>query len=546
MQRPSFKWGRAAKLAAGAALVLAIREQDRGDHTHHIAVSYSFSPSLLFFRLHRQAFLSILLHAWSRRITADSLASPCQYLLSEPVVDLKRTQLRLLPHLALDLPRNCATSHLPSLAGHLCALASASVTTIPKGTLAFIRPLLSHVAVQGVLRTASALYDLPNLEKSAFNAGSAGAGGCALLLLALEAHACPPRPMPRVLVLASLLGAALGAGGAAVMARYRVLVNAIEAGTARLPWLANANNPRSKHIPRRARVASAVLDVLHFREEIGQAEIAECGGPIHVDLEAEDDGGDGEGDIRRNEAELDALLVEVEQKTTENTRIMSHGPGSCVMARTTTAPERKSEKRRTATIQATSFLLDPLANLAPAFAHTSYLLSSDAGIRLDAPPTRLQLLAAERGNTDAVRDDELFGEGELEGIVIGTDEKSRDEREKRAQAMWMIWGEGIPNSMGDDPGTESVWKRECHGRPASYTMKKGRERVDLDKLAALLDSDDPFVAPSFEEFCSGDEDNEGGEGGRGGCIGGGGGEDVEGEWRPTSPGGFEVEWHGEW
>ena len=460
---------------------------------------------------------TFFLHAWSRRITADSLVSPLQYLLSEPVVDLKRTQLRLLPHLALDLPRNCATSHLPSLAGHLCALASASVTTLPKSTLAFIRPLLSQVAAQGVLRTASALYDLPNLEKSAFNAGSAGAGGCALLLLALEAHACPPRPMPRVLVLASLLGAALGAGGAAVMARYRVLVNAIEAGTARLPWLINANNPRSKRIPRRARVASAVLDVLHFREEIGQAEITECGGPIHVDLESEND---GDGDIRRNQAELDALL--------------------------TTAPERKFEKRRTATIQATSFLLDPLANIAPAFAHTSYLLSSDPGIRLDAPPTRLQLLAAERGNTDAVRDDELFGEGELEGIVISTDEKSRDEREKRAQAMLMIWGEGIPNSTGDNPGTESVWKREYLGRPAGYTTKKGKKRVDLDKLATLLDSDDPLVVPGFEEFCSGGEDKEGGGGGRGGYIGGGGGEDVEGEWRPTSPGGFEVEWPGEW
>ncbi len=46
MQRPSVKWGRAAKLAAGAALVFAIREQDRGDHTHHVAVSFSFSLRL--------------------------------------------------------------------------------------------------------------------------------------------------------------------------------------------------------------------------------------------------------------------------------------------------------------------------------------------------------------------------------------------------------------------------------------------------------------------------------------------------------------------
>jgi hypothetical protein len=39
MQRTSMKWGKAAKLAAGAALVFAMREQGRGDRTHHVAVS---------------------------------------------------------------------------------------------------------------------------------------------------------------------------------------------------------------------------------------------------------------------------------------------------------------------------------------------------------------------------------------------------------------------------------------------------------------------------------------------------------------------------
>ena len=477
-------------------------------------------------------------------ITTDYLAFPFQYLLSEPVVELKRTQLRLLPHLTLDLPRNRATPHLPSLAAHLNALASASVPTLPKDTLAFIRPSLTPIVVQDVLRTGLGLYDLTNPERSAFDAGSAGAGGCALLLLALEAHARPPRPMPHVLVLASQLGAALGARGAAVMARYRVLVNIIETGAARVPWLANTDTPGCKHVARRSRVANAVLDVLQFREELGRAEIAEGGGPIQIDLEAEDDECDGEeGDIGRSEAELDALLTQVIQNMTGNTTIMSHGPqGSSVMARTT---ERKSKKRRTATTQAASFLLDPLANIAPtrpALAHTSYLLSSDAGVRSDTPPTRLQLLAASRGDTDAVHDDELFGEGELEGIVIGTDEEAREEREKRARAMWMIWGEDITNSTRDDLGTESQGNREHPRRSGGHT-KKGIERVDMDKLAALLDSDDSFVALGVD---LGDEDKAVGEYGWGRYIGGGGGEVVEGEWRPASPGGFEVEWPGEW
>ncbi|KAH9977376.1 hypothetical protein BGW80DRAFT_848877 [Lactifluus volemus] len=43
MQRTSLKWGQAAKLAAGASLVFAMREQGRGDRTHSVAVSHSFS-----------------------------------------------------------------------------------------------------------------------------------------------------------------------------------------------------------------------------------------------------------------------------------------------------------------------------------------------------------------------------------------------------------------------------------------------------------------------------------------------------------------------
>jgi transcription factor IIIB 90 kDa subunit len=42
MQRTSIKWGKAAKLAAAAAVVFAMREQGRGDRTHYVAVSTSF------------------------------------------------------------------------------------------------------------------------------------------------------------------------------------------------------------------------------------------------------------------------------------------------------------------------------------------------------------------------------------------------------------------------------------------------------------------------------------------------------------------------
>jgi transcription factor IIIB subunit 2 len=50
MQRTSIKWGKAAKLAAAAAVVFAMREQGRGDRTHYVAVSTTLLSFSLSFR----------------------------------------------------------------------------------------------------------------------------------------------------------------------------------------------------------------------------------------------------------------------------------------------------------------------------------------------------------------------------------------------------------------------------------------------------------------------------------------------------------------
>jgi transcription factor IIIB subunit 2 len=365
--------------------------------------------------------------------------------------------------------------------------------------------VLSPVVLQEVLRTARALYDFPTLGSYASNGSSAGATACALLLLALEAHASPPRSAPHALVLAAQLGAALGTRETMVMARYRMLIDTIEAGAARVPWLADARATRSKRISRRSWVAKAVLDVLQFRNELERAEIADRGGPIGLDIEGEADGCVIEGeDQAENEAALDTLIAKVELNMADSTGAASYVPEATHAA----GPVRKHKKSRTTTGQATCFLLDPLARLAPAhttLAHTAYLLSSDAATESAVLPTRLQLLAVERGNTEAIHDEELFSDGELEGIVIGTDEQTVEERGRRAQALRMIWGEDDAEVTRAGSGVETS---EKHGR------KSGKERIDMDKLAALLDSDDSFAALGVEDAKlaegeeTGDEDAE--------------------------------------
>ena len=377
---------------------------------------------------------------------------------------------------------------------HLTILASASPSPFPNDTLAFIKPLVSSSTVlQEVLRTARALHDPPILESCTSNGLSVGATACALLLLALEAHASPPRSAPHTLVLAEQLGTALGARGAAVMARYRILVDIIEASAARVPWLTGSSATGSKRISKRSWVAKAVLDVIQFRDELERAEIAGRGGPISVDVEGENGHGGLEAASRgEDEAALDTLIAKVELNMTNSTGCVSRVPKAA--RATTTGPMRKNKKPRTTTSQAACFLLDPLAHLAPArttLAHTAYLLSSDAAGESSVQPTRLQLLAVERGNAEAVHDHELFSDGELEGIVISTDEKTVEEREKRAHTMRMMWGKD------DTEATRASPVVEIGGKDGK---KKGKDRMDMNKLNALLDSDDPFAALGIEEW----------------------------------------------
>jgi len=278
-----------------------------------------------------------------------------------------------------------------------------------------------------------------------------------------------------------------------------MFMDIIEADAAHVPWLAGASATGRRRVSRRSWVAKAVLDVLQFHNELEQAEIARRGGPISVDIEGEDD----EDVIERgnqDEAELDAQIATVELKMTDNTGSMSHAyRGTHSTAGTTTRPVRRYKKPRTAMTQAASFLLDPLAHSAPAratLAHTTYLLSSDTATESAVLPTRLQLLAVERGNAEAIHDDELFSDGELEGIVIGTDEQAGEERERRAQALQMMWGDECAEATEGGLGKEVIQE----GR-----KKKTKERLDMNRLAALLDSDDPFVALGIEESGPSDE-----------------------------------------
>ncbi|KAI0060789.1 hypothetical protein BV25DRAFT_1992596 [Artomyces pyxidatus] len=485
MTRASLKWGRPAKLAAGATLAFALRESGRGDSTHDIA-----------------------------------------YLLSETPAALSRAQTRLLPQLGLSLPRALPTTHLPSLAAHLSTLSSATPTTLPLDTTAFISPLITTTALPDVLRTANGLYDLLAAPESnhPILALPLTPLAPALLLLALEAHAHPPRAVPHVLVLAALLGARLGLGGRVVMDRYRAIGQVVEDASVEVPWLVSGVETKKGRkgktvdakVARRVGIARATRDVVQFRQEILRTRVKE-GGPVQVVFEGEvSDGEDEDGADQSTSS-----TVSGKRKTTpadEDDRRV-----------------RKAKKSRTDVSRATSFLLDPLSAPVSSFAtpasglslaHTSHLLAPEAV--LSAQPTRLQLLCAERGGEESIDDDELFAEGEMEGMLVADDADWASDDEDRAAVMWALWG----GDDAEDTKTEAkVPAMSKADREREKESRRGMGRVDAQRFAALL-SDSSY--DGYEDEKTEDEPR------LEPCLVGGDDEEV-GEWRPVSPGG-----PGEW
>jgi transcription factor IIIB subunit 2 len=87
------------------------------------------------------------------------------------------------------------------------------------------------------------------------------------------------------------------------------------------------------------------------------------------------------------------------------------------------------------------------------------------------------LLAAQRvGGAENVRDDELFGEGELDGFL-----RSEDEVEQLRQVLG--WEEGTNVEEESDSG------EKMNKGPKRAMKKSGTTRVDMDALAKLLQGD---------------------------------------------------------
>jgi len=125
-------------------------------------------------------------------------------------------------------------------------------------------------------------------------------------------------------------------------------------------------------------------------------------------------------------------------------------------------------------------------------------------------PSRLQILVAQRpGGADDVKDDELFGEGELDAFL-------RSDGEVEGLREVFGWTEGIEVEEEAEPSQKTGKGQK--GR----TKKSGTKRVNMDALARVLQADPSSEDKDDMEHFAIDINDAAGL------------EEIE-EWRPLSP-----------
>jgi transcription factor IIIB 90 kDa subunit len=475
-----YRWGRRAKLTAGASIAIALRESHKPDFLRDIA-----------------------------------------YLIDESFNSVSRAFTSVIALLRLHVPSSDPALQLPTLQTHLHSLINP--TTLPPLLPSPLLKQISPLSLPSVMHTAHSLCALVARLTSTLSHLSTSPTSCAILILSLEAEA--RTSLSNCGELCQQLAARFGLAKGIVMARYKMVYDLVEECIREVPWLEQfeTKEGRSK-VAKRIVVARGIKDVLQFQEEIWRKKV-EAQGRLNVELEEDGDDMSDDGTLSTTTESSSSRMKRGSQgfdepsgHTRKRRKIKYHDLDNAsqflLNPLNSTLPAITHPSRpydlRSQTVPTTS--LSPSSTTPPPESLTSYLLTaSPNSLSLSRIPTRLQLLAAQReGGAEDVRDDELFAEGELDGFL-------RSEVEVEGLREMLGWVEGITPSEELDISKKGL---------KSTTKRLGTRRVDMDALAKVLQSDlgkddDDMHLPDF------DINNSAGL------------EEIE-EWRPPSPGGKDA------
>lgn len=450
---------------------------------------------------------------------------------------LTKTFTSAIQLLQLKLTSADPAQHLPILQAHLLTFLRGS-SSLPQQLTTILSPIERQMpAVQNIAISLSHLVSRVSSLASLPTASTA----CAVLMLSIEGELATS--LPQAGALAQALGSRVGVSKATVMQRYKAVYDLIEEYIRDVPWLESHERKgkgRSK-VAKRVVVARGLKDVVQFQEELWKKKLESQQKPV-LDIEVESNDGDEEESVGSS-SDISGMSV-----------IPSHG---VISRQDDYAPQLKKTRKSVhdrAVERTSQFLLHPLAKRS----HTSssarpaevqqgssgfiehFFTADDSNLShaFAQPPTRLQLLASSRGE-ESINDEELFDDGELEGLL-----RTSDEVEIIRQTFageWNVRDEGTGSDT--PPRPQKKRKRGEQDPTPGGSPSKRTKRVNMDALARLLDpdthldevgEDDEFGELSLELGLENDDDERLQT--SFGFTQDGDGEEVE-EWRPLSPGG---------
>ena len=420
-------------------------------------------------------------------------------LLGEPLTALTKTYNEVIKLFGFDLEISDPSVHLTTLHAHLTRVISDSETfELPKTLASVVRSLQPRLSC--VLRTAESLATLVTRSGKVSHLSTAPTA-CAIFLLALEGEI--RSPLPNCGSLAHVIGLRFDVKQGVIMDRYRILYTIVEHWIKMVPWLqpptqlrTRASSSKSK-VTTRSAVAKGLNDVVQFREEIWKKSLCDVGKiSLDLDLIDECDGTRDDGmtpGASHDDGDDDNDFGSVASVSVVTTAISVTKRKNVISSRETSVelisrPIKKRRTRHSRSVESASqFLLDPIEPSKSSDDRLlSHLISSDSCLLAHSflhPPTRLQLLSAARpGGSDAITDEELFEEGELEDVF-------RTEEEVKVLAQLVDWDEveerrlnkGLSRSRN-----RSAMSREDTSQPDS-TRQRRTERIDMGALKQLMD-----------------------------------------------------------
>jgi transcription factor IIIB subunit 2 len=316
-------------------------------------------------------------------------------LLKVPPTLVSREFMSVTSALKLSLSSVDPTIHISTLQTHLAFTLKERASDLPVTLLAALRTLCLRSATNTAISLSQVLMRLsPDHDVLRLPVPPTA---CGMFILALESeHRAVLNPLAD---LAECLGSRCHVAKSVVMARYKTIQDEIALWVQGIPWLDKYESKKGRaKVSKRLIVARGLKDVIQFQEEIWQQKTMPT-------------------------PELE--LSDVETDGDEQSPCLSP------------SRPRKRPKLNHALSQATRFLLDPLGTSVssivsappnetrPASENPSsrlllaaYILANPASLT-GRPPTRLQLLALDRGgvNEDQIPDEELFADGEFEKIL---------------------------------------------------------------------------------------------------------------------------------